>query len=65
MIIIKFVFRGCQYTWFVHPNYALYVSFFLTLIAGVTFRTFKSKFKSTKKTLLYFQKEKKKHLEVR
>lgn len=47
MLIIKFVFRGCQYTWFVHPNYALYLSFLLTVIAGVTFRTFKSKKKNT------------------
>ena len=43
MILIKFVRKGVQYTWFVHENWIAIFVFLIVLLGGVTVRIFRPK----------------------
>jgi hypothetical protein len=47
-IVIKFVFRGANVTWFVNDNWIAPISFLLTLLTGKVFKFIKSKMSSEK-----------------
>ena len=49
MIIIRFGFRGCQYTWYVHENWAMFISFLLSTILGLTVKKFINSYSEKKK----------------
>ena len=48
MIVIKFAVRGSQVTWFIDNNWAMFISFLLTMTMGVVFRRLKSRNRKVK-----------------
>ena len=47
MLIIKFAVWGCKYTWYIHENWAMFISFLLTMIVGISFRKIRNIIKNS------------------